>query len=276
VQTWTERFDPAVGLWAEGPLRALEEVGPLPYGYVKYRAEFDWDGEAALLLTTHANDVKNVFINGKHVAEAANNNKRSEIPLAKYALRGKNELEIAYEAFGAPHFGPNIGELKGLESARLVKASGEARPVEGWSIQRFPAPMRGRELDPSIPATQWSPVELTEVSQGAPLVPAFTWCRAEFALPPVPSEWTVPRKLTFEATRDALLFLSGRFLGRYVTAGPQKDFYLPETWLNFDPKQKNVLTFVLAYAAHAQFVRTLRVGPYEEFSARRTRIEFEW
>lgn len=276
VQTWTEQFDPAAGTWTEGPLRPLEEFGPPPYGYVKYRAEFEWDGESVLLLSTFANDMKHVFINGKHAAEAANHSRRVEIPLTAYAVRGQNTLEVAYEAFGAPHFGPNVGELKGLESARLVKPSGESRPIEGWRLQRFAVPMRGRELDPAYLTKAWPAVALAEVSPDATLVPAFTWCRAEFALPGVPSEWTVPRKLTFEAARDALLFLNGKFLGRYVTVGPQKDFYLPETMLNFDPRQKNVLTFVLAYAPHAQFVRTLRVGHYEEFSVRRTRIEFEW
>jgi hypothetical protein len=75
--------------------------------------------------------------------------------------------------------------------------------------------------------------------------------------------------------RDALLYLKGKFVGRYVTAGPQKDFYLPEPYLAQGGK-KNVLTIVLAYADRPGYLRTLRVAPYEEFSARRTRVEFEW
>jgi hypothetical protein len=107
------------------------------------------------------------------------------------------------------------------------------------------------------------------------LLPAFTWCRAVFALPAVPSGWTIPWKLTFEAARDALLYLNGRFVGRYVTVGPQKDFYLPDPFLNAGG-EKNVLTVVLAYADRPGYIRTLRVAPYEEFAARRTRVEFEW
>jgi hypothetical protein len=64
-------------------------------------------------------------------------------------------------------------------------------------------------------------------------------------------------------------------VGRYVTLGPQKDFYLPEPYLAFGGR-KNILTILLAYADQPNYIRTLRVAPYEEFSARRTRIEFEW
>jgi hypothetical protein len=85
----------------------------------------------------------------------------------------------------------------------------------------------------------------------------------------------VPWKLTFEADCDALIYLNGKFVGRYVTVGPQKEFYLP--WPYFaSAGAQNILTFVLAYTDRPGHLRTLRVGPYEEFSARRTRVEFQW
>ena len=58
--------------------------------------------------------------------------------------------------------------------------------------------------------------------------------------------------------------------------GPQKDFYLPDPYLVFEGKQGNVLTVVLAYTDGLGHIKTLRVGPYEEFATRRTRVEFEW
>jgi len=271
VESWTEKFDPGVGDWLRGAARPLEELGPVPYGYVKYRAEFAYGGEPAMLVSSFAYDFKKVFVNGKLVPEASNNSKQTGIPLGNYAKSGTNILEIAYEAFGSPNGGPNLGELKGVESARLGKGSA----VEAWQIQRFPAPMRGREIDPEFPKTGWQPAELTEFAAGEPLVPAFTWCRAQFDFPSPVSGWSVPWKLTFEAERDALLYLNGRFVGRYVTAGPQKDFYLPEPF--FAPQsKKNVLTILLAYAGHPRFIRTLRIAPYEEYTTHRTRLEFEW
>jgi hypothetical protein len=271
IESWTEDFDPSVGEWLSGPARPLEELGPVPYGYVKYRAEFSASGQATMLVTTFGYDFKKVFLNGKLVPEASNAAKRVEIPISGYVREGTNTIGIAYEAFGSPHFGPNLGELKGIESARL----GEGSPIETWQIQRFPAPMRGREIDPEFPLTGWQPTELTEFTTGEPLAPAFTWCRAEFDLPKPVAGWSVPWKLTFEAERDALLYLNGKFVGRYVTAGPQIDFYLPEPFFT-SQAGKNVLTILLAYAGHSRFIRTLRISPYEEFATRRTRVEFKW
>ena len=85
---------------------------------------------------------------------------------------------------------------------------------------------------------------------------------------------TVPWKLTFEADRDALIYLNGKFVGRYATEGPQKEFYLPGPY--FASAGENTLTFVLAYTDKPSHLRALRVGPYEEFSARRSRVEFQW
>ena len=105
-------------------------------------------------------------------------------------------------------------------------------------------------------------------------MPAFTWCRAEFAMAKYEG-WSIPWKLVFEAERDALLYLNGKFIGRYVTTGPQRDFYLAEPFLHFG-EQKNILTIVLSYTDSAAALQTLSVQPYAEYAARRTRVELEW
>jgi hypothetical protein len=159
---------------------------------------------------------------------------------------------------------------------RYGRSAQDVATIANWQIQSVPAAMRGREIDPEFPVGRWKPADLNDVASGKELVPAFTWCRAEFDLPSPVAGWSVPWKVAFEADRDALLYLNGKFLGRYVTAGPQKDFYLPETFLVSAGKDKNRLSIMLAYADHPGYVRTLRVAPYEESAARRTRIEFEF
>jgi len=111
---------------------------------------------------------------------------------------------------------------------------------------------------------------------GKELLPLFTWCSAGFNLNQPSEEWFAPWKLTFEADRDALLYLNGRFVGRYMTIGPQKDFYLPEPFFINEQGKKNVLTVVLAYTNEPGHIRTIQVAPYSEYATRRTRIEFEW
>ena len=72
-------------------------------------------------------------------------------------------------------------------------------------------------------------------------------------MPRIEEAWTVPWKLTFDADCDALIFLNGKFVGRYVADGArERDFYLPEPYL---PPGDNTLTFLLAYTDHAQHLR---------------------
>ena len=171
---------PAIGL--TGPLHALEDLGPVPYGYVKYRTPFTFNGEPRMFISTRADDAKKVFVNGKFVAEASNTEKLTDFPLAKYAQPGSNLVEISYELFGAPNFGENVGELKGLESAGVGADFASAKGLENWQIQRYAALMRGREVTPE--AGVWTPAAFLGGGENQPLVPAFTWCRAKFALPP--------------------------------------------------------------------------------------------
>ena len=290
---WVEKFDPGSGEWLTGPPNALEDLGPVPYGYVKYRTPFTYHGEASMFISTRADDAKKVFVNGKYVAEASNTEKLIDFPLAKYAQTGANLVEISYELFGAPNFGEHLGELKGLESAGIGADFASAKGLENWQIQRHSSLMRGREINPDAgPAPAegagptppdtglrptgvvWAPASfLSDGGNQAP-VPAFTWCRAKFTLPPTDEAWKIPWKLAFDADCDALLFLNGKFVGRYAAIGPQREFYLPEPYLS--PAGGNTLTFALAYTDHPHHLRRLQVAPYAEFSVRRTRLEFEW
>jgi len=272
-KAWVERFDPGLGQWLTSPLRALEDLGPVPYGYVKYRTSFSFGHEPRMFISAFADDAKKVFVNGKLVAEASNSEKQIDFALANYARPGDNLLEISYELFGAPNFGENLGELKGIRSVSMGADLPSAADLKTWQIQRFAPPMRGREVDPEFGG--WIPASFLSAGTNQSVFRAFTWCRAEFELPSPAEGWTTPWKLLFDADCDALIYLNGKFVGRYAAIGPQKEFYLPEPYLS-TASGRNLLSFVLAYTDHPQHLRTLQVAPYPEFSVRRTRIEFEW
>jgi len=274
VQTSVEHFDTNVGSWITTPARVLEELGPIPYGYVKYRAEINFNNKPKMYISAFTNDGKKVFLNGRLVPEASIPDKFVEFPSAAYLHPGANTLEISYELFGSTEFGDEVqmSELKGINSVRL-SADPTSNAVEKWQIQACPAAMRGRAVDPDFSFGGWKTASLGGAS-ASELVPAFTWCRAEFGLAKHEG-WSLPWKLVFEAQRDALLYLNGRFVGRYVTAGPQTEFYLPEPYLHFGT-EKNALTVLLAYTDTPAAIETLAVQPYAEYCARRIRMEFEW
>ncbi|MGH9396717.1 MAG: beta-galactosidase [Terriglobia bacterium] len=276
VETWVEKFDLNSGDWLTTPARALELLGEIPYGYVKYHAEFTASSPAKLSLSTFADDAKQVFINGKNAQEASNRHAQVECDVSSYLNSGPNTLDVSYELFGSPNFGPKISELKGIQSAQVGAGRGQDALIDSWKIQRVPAATHGKVIDPDYSVGGWQRASLGSVASNSAAIPVFCWARAHFSLDQPPEEWSIPWKATIEADRDALIYLNGKFVGRYVTIGPQKDFYLPEPWINWGIKSSNILTVVLAYTDAPQHIKTLRIAPYKEFATRRTRVEFRW
>lgn len=275
VETSVETFDPSSGQWQSTPAAPLEKMGPVPYGYVKYRGQLNYNGEPRLYVAALSDDGKKVFINGKLASEASNTKKLIEVEASRYLKSGTNTVEISYELFGAPNVGPRLGELKGIDFVRVGDNPQTGSSVGIWQIQTFSAAARGREVNPDFAFGQWQKALLGDASANEEFVPAFSWCRAEFALPAVAEGWTVPWKLVFDADRDALIYLNGRFVGRYSTSGPQDEFFLPDPY--FKPQsQKNVLTVMLAYTKTPGLIRAVYVEPYREYSVHRARVEFEW
>ncbi|MDE3179105.1 MAG: beta-galactosidase [Acidobacteriota bacterium] len=271
VESWVEKIDLSAGNWLTTPARALELLGQIPYGYVKYHAEFTAANPARLTLDAFCDDARQVFINGKSVPGASNKLIQAECDVSAYVKPGSNALEILYESFGSPNFGPRISELKGVKSASIG-----GQGIDSWKIQLTPAAVHGSAVDPDFSEGGWLPGTLGAISAKPETLPSFCWTRARFSLEQPPEEWSIPWKLAIEADRDALLYFNGKFAGRYVTVGPQKDFYIPEPWIAWGEKNSNAVTIVLAYADQPQHIKALRFAPYEEYAMRRTRVEFSW
>ncbi len=277
VQFSVERFNASVGNWTRGSARVLEDVGPVPYGYVKYLSHFSFNGEAKMYISSFTGSEKKVFLNGKYVAQASQPGRFVGFSPADYVQPGDTLIEIVYEVFGSTEFGEEskMAELNGIESVRLGPGLQTMTGIADWQIQTFPAAMRGRGVDPNFSFGAWKTMLLDPELRSSEPVPAFTWCRAEFKLPPTDPSWSIPWKLVLGCNRDALFYLNGSFVGRFITAGPQTDFYLPEPFLHRD-ETPNVITIVLAYAESPVHIRTLQVEPYSTYAACRTRVDLEW
>jgi hypothetical protein len=277
VGTWVERLDTKAGEWLSSTGRVLEDIGPIPFGYVKYRTRINFKDEPRAYLQAFTNNDKKVFVNGKLVSAASRPDRFLEFSTKDHFQPGENTVEISYELFGSTEFGETarMAELNGIDSIRLGTDPDRATLVNTWDIQMFPAPMKGRLLNPAFDFGGRKTVTLPASLASMELVPAFAWCQAEFTLPDAGRGWSIPWKLTFEADRDALFYLNGAFLGRYAVVGPQTAFYLPESSLRAKG-QSNTLTIVLAYAENAGSIRALHVEPYQDYVVRRTRVEVRW
>lgn len=275
VRYWVEEIASGPGDWSRGPLLPLEKMGLVPYGWVKYRSTFSADATSRLEIETYTTHASRIFINGQLLPElSAKPEKKKQLSLGALVKPGANRIEVVYDCFGAPNFGPEIQDLSGLKSASILAPGGGREVMEDWQYQIVPAPMRGRNVDPDYVFGTWQNGAIGALSRefGEPPVPAFVWTRASFRLRAPGGEWNIAWRLHLEADRDAIFYLNGRFVGRYAAVGPQSDFYLPEPWLHRDGTE-NVLTMAIAGARRPDHIRILRVEPYEEWAVRRTRIE---
>jgi len=226
VSIWLEPLDTKSGKWVRSGSRVLEDIGPVPFGYVKYRTHISFKDEPKAYLQSFTNNDKKVFVNGKLVPAASKPDRFLEFPTKECFQPGDNTVEISYELFGSTEFGETarMAELNGIDSIRLGTNPDQSTMVNTWDIQTFPAPMNGRQLDPAFVFNGKKEVKLGASSTSVEFVPSFTWCQAEFSLPDAGQGWSIPWKLTFEADRDALLYLNGTFIGRYAVVGHRPRF----------------------------------------------------
>lgn len=269
-----ERFDPSRGDWLHTSPVFLETLGRIPYGYVKYRAEFDYQGGSKLFVETHTEDSKQVFLNGQHIAELSLPKRSVSCALDGWAKRGKNLLEISYEAFGSENGNDEMSELKGICVIRIGDEA-KSSAIDTVAIQRFSPTMKEHRADMAGAPGEWRSGRAGDATGADDLVPAFTWFRAAFPLISAPELFS-PWKIAIDADRDALLYINGKFAGYYQTIGPQREFYLPEPYLCLDGSKPNIVEVMLAYANGLRNLKQLVVSPYMEFATRRTQVEFHW
>ncbi len=110
----------------------------------------------------------------------------------------------------------------------------------------------------------WQRVELGEESGSDRAL--LTWYRLDFELPNQRRGVWVPWKATLDATGNGFVYLNGHCLGRYWQAGPQREFFLPECWLNFGPESSNLLTLALRPTEQGNALESVEIAPYSEFA----------
>ncbi len=270
---WVESFDLSKGKWITTRPVALETLGQVPYSYVKYRAGFEWHGEANLYLDTLTEDQKQVFLNGTRLAELSGPNRSLNCSLQGRAKEGSNLLEISYEAFGGANIGPELDDLKGIRGIHIGDDQKQTE-IASVHVQMSSAAMVGREINPEYAGSVWRKAMVGAAPEVVDLVPAYTWFRARFAMTADP-QWFCPWKLGITSDRDALIYVNGKFVGFYRTIGPQSEFYLPEPFVHTDGKQDNIVTVRLAYTEKPDALKQLVIAPYTEYAARKTEIKFE-
>lgn len=187
---------------------------------------------------------------------------------------GENEIVAVYENLGHAHGYVPMEELAGIRCGGLsVTESAMTHPLE-WECAKDVAGITSGWNMPQFEPRGWQSVALDTACEiprkGNGVQPRgevdglFTWYRVEFTLPESdPSVW-VPWLMRINASGNGFMWLNGHNIGRHWEAGPQREFYLPECWLNFGAGKKNVLVLGLRQTANGAELKAMEIAPYPD------------
>ena len=198
-----------------------------------------------------------VYVNGKLAIDHRGYDTPFTIPMSEFGKAGDNVVAVYVQ---------NLGGGGGIWMPVVLKWGTSSRlPAD----LRFHHSLGGRLANwqnATSDDSQWKSAKGWDVVQSSN---GITWYRGNFILPARPG-WVIPWRLHVESTGSGQLWINGKLLGRFFSDGPQKDFYLPDGWLNI--KGMNSIVFVLRPGGDGGKVPSIKdayVAPYDEYVAQK-------
>lgn len=203
-----------------------------------------------------------LYVNGKQVASHNEWDKPFVIDIASYINKGVNQIAmVVSNANGA-------GGL--LKPVRLLRKFKIEKPLK-WEVAKDLAGVTNGALN-SGNTSGWTKVALDTEKEiprkGNNIQPKgrndalLTWYKVEFELPQNEQGNWIPWRLLINASGNGYMWLNGHNIGRHWEVGPQREFYLPECWLNMGAGKKNTLVFGLRQTLNGAQLKALEISPY--------------
>ena len=223
-------------------------------------SEADLKAKSNRIVFERIDDMGTVFINGQEVARHNDWSSPLDVDGSKTLRPGKNVIAVIITnrdgegGLTLPvRLAPGLSDGIDLSWEVCPQLDGVAR---GWTK--------------GIPKGMSGPVRLSqarEVPRKGSSSPSgrsealATWYQVEFEAPaPGKDEW-FPWRALIDASGNGFLYLNGHPIGRYWQVGPQREYFLPECYLNFG-KKKNVLVLCLRPTEQGAELGSVAVGPY--------------
>ncbi len=292
-----KQLDTSDGAWQPLPAgKSLPELGVSDQRYVRYRANFTLSDDEAqkltkLLVNSFSRDIVSAQVNGQlakrlapsdEYAAAATRNKATSFDrigpkdfdnrfdLAGLLHSGSNEIELLYENIGHEHGYIPMEELSGIHKAGLAADETAITKPLGWQVALDLGGVTAGWTRPGFCAKDWEKVALDTSApiqrKGNDIQPKghpdalLTWYRLEFDLSNSAQAKVIPWRLLINASGNGFMWLNGHDIGRHWEKGPQREYYLPECWLNFGGK--NVLVLALRQTINGAKIEAAEVSPY--------------
>jgi len=278
--------------------KSLPELGVSDQRYVLYRSRFSLTGNdttnlSKLLINTFTRDLVSAEVNGQiarrlypsdaYAAAATRNTKKSftrigpddfdnSFEVGGLLHPGTNEIVLLYENIGFEHGYFPMEELSGVHRAGLSDSEQAITKPLAWQVATNLGGITAGWMLSDFSANGWEKVALdthTPIARkGNGIQPKdrqnalLTWYRLEFELPATPAGQWIPWRLLINASGNGFMWLNGHDIGKHWEAGPQREFFLPECWLNFGGK--NVLVLGLRQTINGAKIETAEVSPYPQ------------
>jgi hypothetical protein len=277
---------------------SLSELGINDFRYSLYRSKVKLSREEAtkenlLLFNMFTRDIVSAQVNGKlakrlfpdkadaqtWLTRGAHSRIRPDefdnrFDISGLLKEGENEIIIVYESLGHAHGYVPMEELNGIRQGGLSSSDTNISHQLQWEYAADVAGVTNGWTGTGFSPKNWEKVDLDTVSEiprkGNGIQPQseptglFTWSRVEFSLPEMDPKVWIPWLAKINASGNGYMWLNGHNIGRHWEAGPQREFYLPECWLNFGSKKKNVLVFGLRQTASGATIKAIEVMPYPD------------
>ena len=196
-----------------------------------------------------------IFVNGKGAGMAGGFG--ATIDLSHVLRRGRNVVALVVQELG--HWG-------GIGEPALISQP-DAWGGQSGELELAAAPGGRGWQTPEFDDSQWVSGALPQVSGEQALL---TWYRMKFSLPHVQSDIWVPWCLKIAGHGNGFIYINGHNIGRIWEFGGQREFFLPDCWLEPAGKQ-NVIALCLRGVDKPAALHAASVVPYRVYAEYKTR-----
>jgi Glycosyl hydrolases family 35 len=156
-------------------------------------------------------------------------------------------LLMVYEDYGHTNGGSmSLENLSGINETGLYPPPmAHTRMLE--EKREYGGGPTGAELgwqNPEFDDSAWTKQTLPQNST-AEIAALLSWHRMTFTLPEVDPDVWVPWCLRLAVSGNGFIYLNGHNIGRCWQNGGQKEFFLPDCWINSGPGNSNVIALCL-------------------------------
>jgi hypothetical protein len=279
-------------------ISSLPEMEVNDCRYVLYRSTatvsaFNTKQFTRLLFNSYSRDIINVLVNGKlakrlapseqYAAEATRNINTSFKPITTNDFDnafditgllkdGKNDIVALYENIGHEHGYVPMEQLCGINHAGLSDTLSEIKQQLDWQVSKNVSGVTNDWMGAKVKHEEWEVQPLDTATaiprKGNNIQPKgkhtnlMTWYRAEFSVPQTDNAKAKLWRLLINASGNGYIYLNGHNIGRHWEIGPQREYYLPECWLNTGSNNKNVITLGLCQTMNGADIKAMEVASY--------------